>query len=370
MISNTSGVPVLNSGRRRQHFGRTIGGDGSDESVTPVADLGSGSARDLGLAHGRILRDRVRSTAAVVRELQPVALHDEVPSQWRVLAPDLVVEMEGIAEASDLPLADIVAINAFQHGPSCGSIDCELCASASAPGSGEQRHSLLAACTAGGLGFPVALRSSCVTIRGTLVDHDHGDDAAPFAYFALPGAVGGIGLGRHVGLVAVPRPAGDSYCAGCLSLAMLDRLLLQCSCMSQARELYRRLEAPAVSVQALIMDTTGAACSLGEPHVTSTAAGTMDAESVMANLCESCGAANVSSVVAVDVRGGLLYVATGAVSDNAHDSPAKADGIVPILRVRVWRCVVYVCAASTALACLVRSCGGDACVCIVTPELM
>ena len=29
---------------------------------------------------------------------------------------------------------------------------------------------------------------------------------------------------------------------------MLDRLLLQCSCMSQARELYRRLEAPAVSV--------------------------------------------------------------------------------------------------------------------------
>jgi hypothetical protein len=226
----------------RQHFGRTIGGDGSADSVAPLADLGRcGTPRELGLQHGRILKHRVQQTAAAVRELWPAAVGSEVPSQWRLLAPELVDEMAAIAEAADLPLADIVAINEFQD--ELYRRAHILCAAAVGATTG--RHPLLG-CSVGL--FPLALRSSCAVIRGSLLMGGSGDDEQTFAYFALAGAVGGRSV-MHARHAPGHTPWLSEPCTECATKAILIRATDLCCQWAGSARRNRCTVIPAHSLQ-------------------------------------------------------------------------------------------------------------------------
>ena len=88
------------------------------ETVYPAVNI-EGSPFEMGRSHGRQLHDRVRVTVAVMRE---AIGHDAYDAGWdafqptvahcRAAVPDLVAEMEGIAEGAGLPFKDIWLINA------------------------------------------------------------------------------------------------------------------------------------------------------------------------------------------------------------------------------------------------------------------
>jgi isopenicillin-N N-acyltransferase like protein len=82
----------------------------------------SGSARERGRAYGELARDRIRLSRSSYEEVfartvgwsweRAVASAARYEKPVRELAPDVMQEMEGIAEGSGLPVGDVLAINA------------------------------------------------------------------------------------------------------------------------------------------------------------------------------------------------------------------------------------------------------------------
>ncbi|CAG8022578.1 unnamed protein product [Penicillium salamii] len=80
-----------------------------------------GSPREIGLQHGRALREQIHSQVSIYdsmfqqksnlswEEVREVA--KEFQSTLKVLTPHLLTEMEGIAEGADLDVLDIIALN-------------------------------------------------------------------------------------------------------------------------------------------------------------------------------------------------------------------------------------------------------------------
>jgi len=94
-------------------------------SPVPVLDL-AGSPHEIGLAHGRAMKETIRAFAASVTAVHqecnpwlPVEADSLTAFSMRNVgflekfSPALVEEMRGIAEGADLPFATIVYLNAF-----------------------------------------------------------------------------------------------------------------------------------------------------------------------------------------------------------------------------------------------------------------
>ena len=149
----------------RQHHGRTIGGDGSIETVLPTADLGAGGHQLLGTRHGLQVCERIRTAARLVPALASTDVGAAV-GEWRALAPGLVAEMTAVAEAAEVPFADVVAINVFAGGTA------SICA---VQKDGAQHPLLGWAFGSQGTAIPPSLLQSCaVIVRGRLL-RDDGD---------------------------------------------------------------------------------------------------------------------------------------------------------------------------------------------------
>ena len=87
----------------------------------------AGSPRDMGLAHGRAFRDEIRRytaervalagsavwTGHAMHRDDVLALADACIAEHAAYAPDLMEEVSGIAEATDLSVAELIITNGF-----------------------------------------------------------------------------------------------------------------------------------------------------------------------------------------------------------------------------------------------------------------
>lgn len=94
--------------------------DVSEEGSYPQIDV-AGTPGEMGRAHGRQLSARIRHTAAAMRARlgsEPYdagwAAFQDTLTHCRRHAPELVEEMEGIAEGTEVPFQDVFNINAHQ----------------------------------------------------------------------------------------------------------------------------------------------------------------------------------------------------------------------------------------------------------------
>ena len=90
----------------------------TDERFYPQIDV-AGTPREMGLAHGQQLRSRIHATVDAMRarvgtEPYDASWHDVQPTlaYCREHAPDLIEEMEGIAEGAEIDFRDAFNINA------------------------------------------------------------------------------------------------------------------------------------------------------------------------------------------------------------------------------------------------------------------
>jgi ectoine hydroxylase-related dioxygenase (phytanoyl-CoA dioxygenase family) len=299
-------------------------------------------------------------------------------------------EMQAVADGAGLPFETIWAINCHQlpdrgHAHEAGGGGSPLllrddggdggvmlgwcwCAAGATSGVENVSH---AACPS----RSAALLQSCgVVIRaqpGALEDDIN--PAACFAYFAVAGAVGGAGLGRHlmVQSAAVPWPAArtavgtemqqqqqqqkkqqkqqqpsDSANDGQLPWPLVCRQLLALQSVVDAQRLFEGAAAAAVQYgRVLVVDGAGQQLVLGPTMAAAAAAATITtgrrgggggafpeaAFDALARRRKNTRA--VAASVVASVSSGLLFVARGMarVDDTmSRDSP-------PILRVRLWR---------------------------------
>jgi isopenicillin-N N-acyltransferase-like protein len=121
----------------------------------PIIELDQQSRRQRGRAYGEAAREPIRQILEVYRELfkrvteetwdQSVERGKPFFSRAEAFAPDLVEEIQGIAEGADRPLEDILLLNTrseILHNPKVLSLECTTLAAL--PESTSSEHTLLA----------------------------------------------------------------------------------------------------------------------------------------------------------------------------------------------------------------------------------
>ncbi|OBZ69773.1 Acyl-coenzyme A:6-aminopenicillanic-acid-acyltransferase form [Grifola frondosa] len=216
-------------------------GDSSDFSVLPMAlfnvpriQLG-GSSYEIGLKHGQLLAPQIRDQLEIYRALfreickfeWPQVL--EVAAQFRVairnLAPDLLDEMQGIADGvGDIDLLDIVALNsrseiALDLGTELGLENID----------GEKPRDGI----------------------------DHKDRKAHYMDGHRPGIVGKIGFNSASVGVCLNAIRARPMLPSLLPIHLLLRLALECTSIDTAISTIERLGGTASSQHILIADANG-----------------------------------------------------------------------------------------------------------------
>ena len=216
------------------HYGTAIGGTLDAERVYPVVDV-AGDAFAMGLQHGEQLAERIRVTVATLRSEAAVgdAAYDAAWPHFqptveycRGACPELVREMEGIAEGSSLPFKDIFLINAH--------LDVTVWAShhhapASADGQPELPGCSSHAVQAGANGVCLGWNGDDLTAwmdTGAVIRGRPSDGRPPFVYFGWAGTVGRPGMSHSVAVGANSLPAPGWRADGIL-YNMACRLMLQ-----------------------------------------------------------------------------------------------------------------------------------------------
>ena len=216
------------------HYGTAIGGTLDAERVYPVVDV-AGDAFAMGLQHGEQLAERIRVTVATLRSEAAVgdAAYDAAWPHFqptveycRGACPELVTEMEGIAEGSGLPFKDIFLINAH--------LDVTVWAShhhvpASADGQPELPGCSSHAVQAGANGVCLGWNGDDLTAwmdTGAVIRGRPSDGRPPFLYFGWAGTVGRPGMSHSVAVGANSLPAPGWRADGIL-YNMACRLMLQ-----------------------------------------------------------------------------------------------------------------------------------------------
>jgi isopenicillin-N N-acyltransferase like protein len=214
-----------------------------------LADL-AGSPREIGRQHGMLLRSQIARALGVMRTLLKGA--PEAPDAaaayaalsipyCRAQAPELMEEVEGIAEGSGAPLEEIFTLNA--------SLDLILSrdrwTGSAGPGVAPDCWSLaIGGSAAGGVPGFVAWAAedsaqwlgSCVLLRITPAA------GLPCLVWTFAGFVGRPGMNGHVALGAVAQPAQD--CGQGMPYPFLCRKALACRSVEEAAraiEGYRRM---------------------------------------------------------------------------------------------------------------------------------
>jgi isopenicillin-N N-acyltransferase like protein len=203
----------------------------------PLVDV-SGSPREMGLQHGRQLRARIHHTVEGLRERLGPEPYDaswedaqKTLTYCRDAAPELVAEMEAIAEGAQIDLRHIFNINAhldlfnwrrFVWDERAGREGA--CSSHAVATDSEVLLGWNGDDWRGWMG-------SGMVVRG------RPDEGPPFIYWSLAGCVGRPGLGAHLALGA-NSILGDSWRADGLLYPMLCRKLLACTGVQDAVSLF------------------------------------------------------------------------------------------------------------------------------------
>ncbi len=206
----------------------------------PVIEI-SGTPREMGLQHGRQLRTRIRRTVQAMRErIGPEACEASWPSfqqtmpYCRANAPELVEEMEGIAEGAEIEFRDVLNINAHLDLANWRRLvwnahndaDTTACSS----------HAVVT-------DADVLLGWNGDDWRGWMdcgvVVSGRPDRGRPFIYWSLAGSVGRPGMTPHLALGANSLPSPRWRAEGLL-YPMLCRKLLACCSAEEALEVFDR----------------------------------------------------------------------------------------------------------------------------------
>ncbi|MSS71124.1 MAG: hypothetical protein EXS64_06520 [Candidatus Latescibacteria bacterium] len=228
----------------------------NDERFYPQIDI-AGTPREMGLAHGRQLRDRIHATGKAMREKVGVAPYEagwrafqETLAYCRTHAPDLVEEMEGIAEGAGIGFRDVFNINAHLDLMVWKRLVWDKRDKGESPG-----------CSSHAVATPseVLLGWNGDDWRGWLdcgaVVRGRPTGGEPFIYWSLAGSVGRPGMNTHLALGANSLP---SHCwrPDGLLYPMLSRRALACRSTEEGVELFRRSNA-CVAMNYLIADGAG-----------------------------------------------------------------------------------------------------------------
>jgi len=205
-----------------------------DERFYPLIDI-AGAPREMGRSHGSQLRERIHRTVAAMREQIGDEPYDASWSDFQATvaycrehAPELVEEMEGIADGAEIEFRD--AFNISAH----------LDLSNWKRKVWDQRDSM-----AGG-----ACSSHAVVTESDVLLAWNGDDwrgwmdcgaivrgmparGEPFTYWSLAGSVGRPGMNRHLALGANSLPSSRWRPDGLL-YPMLSRKILACRSTDEA----------------------------------------------------------------------------------------------------------------------------------------
>ncbi len=211
----------------------------SDESFYPIIDV-AGTPSDMGAQHGRQLRERIHATASAMREQvgrEPYEacwddFQETVEYCWAT-APELMEEMEGIAEGAKISFRDVFRINAHldltnwrgrvwdaREGGDAGACSSHAVATGSEVLLGWNGDDWQGWMNSGAL------------VRG------RPDGGEAFIYWSLAGSVGRPGLGEHVALGANSLPSGRWRADGLL-YPMVCRKLLACHSAQNALDAFQ-----------------------------------------------------------------------------------------------------------------------------------
>ena len=217
-------------GLMAQWWGTAVGGNGDEELFYPVLTL-SGDAYAMGYQHGSRVSQRVRLTVQTLRDAVGGQVFDAgwhafqpTVEYCRAEVPELVAEMEGIADGAAVPFKDIWNINAhldlfvwnrtaeasqqLQELPGCSSHAVVSQGSSLLGWNGDDLS---------------AWMNTGVVVRGS-----PDDGRPPFVYFSWAGTIGRPGLSHAlaVGANSVPPTAGHR--SDGLLYNMVCRKLLEC----------------------------------------------------------------------------------------------------------------------------------------------
>lgn len=211
----------------------------TSERFYPQIDV-AGTPREIGLVHGRQLRDRIHTTVESTRSRVGVEPYD---ASWRDFqetlvycrghAPDLVEEMKGIAEGAEVDFRDVFNINAHLDLMVWKRLVWDA-----------RKASEVAACS-----------SHAVTTPSEVLLGWNGDDwtgwldcgavvrgrpaqGEPFIYWSLAGSVGRPGMNGHLALGANSLPSRRWRPDGLL-YPMLSRRVLGCRSTAEGVDMLR-----------------------------------------------------------------------------------------------------------------------------------
>jgi isopenicillin-N N-acyltransferase-like protein len=209
------------------------------ERFYPQIDV-AGTPREMGLSHGRQLRDRIRSTVDVIRSRVGVEPYDaswrdfqETLAYCRERAPDLIEEMEGIAEGAGIEFRHVFNLNA----------DLDILAWKRLVWDAG-KTSEAAACSSHAVATPSEVLLGWngdswtgwmdygAIVRGRPA---HGE---PFIYWSFAGSVGRPGMNGHLALGANSLPSHRWRPDGLL-YPMLSRRVLGCRSAEEGIEMFR-----------------------------------------------------------------------------------------------------------------------------------
>ena len=211
----------------------------SQQSFYPQIDV-AGTPGEMGLSHGRQLRERIRTTVDAMRGRVEEAPYEasrdafqETLAYCRDHAPDLVEEMEGIAEGAGVDFHDVYNINAHLDL----MVWKRLVWDAQSPlGEGECSSHAIATDSEVFLGWNGddwrGWLDCGAVVRGRLADGE------PFIYWSLAGSVGRPGMNTHLALGANSLPS-DRWRADGILYPMVSRRVLACRSTSEAVDVIR-----------------------------------------------------------------------------------------------------------------------------------
>ena len=211
-----------------------------EECSYPLIDIG-GTPGEMGRSHGTQLRERIRRTVAAMRGQIGREPYDASWADFQATvaycrqhAPDLIVEVEGIAAGAGIDFRDAFNISAHldlsnwkrKVWGECGSADAGACSS----------HAVVTR-------SDVLLAWNGDDWRGWMdcgaIVRGRPDDAEPFIYWSLAGSVGRPGMNRHLALGANSLPSSRWRPDGLL-YPMLSRKVLACRNTEEAVAVFEK----------------------------------------------------------------------------------------------------------------------------------
>ena len=237
-----------------------------DEMFDPVITV-AGKPSEMGRQHGSLLRERIQRTVTGMREQvgpEPYRASldgfRETLAYCQVNAPELVAEMEGIAEGAAVDFDDIFRVNAHLDLMTWKRLVWENAAENEAEGCSSHAVATPSAVLLGWNGDDWMGWLGCgAVVRG------RPEGGEPFVYWSLAGSVGRPGMNLHLALAANSLPSRRFRPDGLL-YPMVCRKLLACRDSEEAKAVlgaYGRCSA----MNYLVADRGGRLEAVSQPPV-------------------------------------------------------------------------------------------------------